>query len=88
MQKTVLIAKINQHSVLYWDEELSALHNKRMCVKEECQQHKTMQGLIPQDVEREYHTTDNTFKHRIKRKRKQFFRKVLEDSPPMDIYQF
>ena len=88
MWKTVPIAKINRHSVPYWDEELSTLHNKRMRAKEECRWHKTMQGLIPQDVEREYRTTDNTFKHRIKRKRRQFFRKILEDSPPTDIYQF
>ena len=88
MRKTIPIAKINRHSVLYWDEELSTLHNKRMRAKEECQWHKTMQGLIPQEVEREYHTTDNTFKGRIKWKRRLFFRKVLEDSPPTDIYQF
>ena len=88
MRKTVPIAKINRHSVQYWGEEPSTLHNKRMRAKEECWWHKTMQGLIPQDVEREYRTTDNTFKRRIKRKRRQFFRKVLENSPPTDIYQF
>ena len=88
MRKTAPIAKISRHSVPYWDEELSTLHNKRMRAKEECRWHKTMQGLIPQDVEREYHTTDNTFTRRIKRKRELFFRKVLEDSPPTDIYQF
>ena len=88
MRKTIPIAKISRQSVPYWDEELSTLHNKIMRAKEECRWHKTMQGLIPQDVEREYRTTDNTFKRRIKRKRKQFFRKVLEDSPLTDIYQF
>ena len=88
MRKTVPIARISRHSVPYWDEELSTLLNKRMRAKEDCRWHRTTQGFIPQDVEREYRTTDNTFKRRIKRKRKQFFSKVLEDSPPTDIFQF
>ena len=47
MRKTIPIAKISQHPVPYWDEELSTLHNKRMRAKEECRWHKTMQGSYP-----------------------------------------
>ena len=42
------------------------------------------QGTTPQSVEREYRTADNTFRRRIKWKKRQFYRKVLEDSPPND----
>ena len=88
MKKTVPIAKICRHSVLYWDEELSTLHNERMQAKETCRRYRATRGFIPQDVEREYRTADNTFRCRIKRKKRLYFRKVLEDSPPTDIYQF
>ena len=36
MRKTVPTAKLCQHSVPYWDEEMSILHEERMQVKETC----------------------------------------------------
>ena len=86
--KTIPTAKICQHTVPYWDEELSTLHTERMQAKETCRQLRVTTGFVPQHAKEEYRTADNTFKRRIKRKKKQFFRKVLEDSPPTDIYQF
>ena len=66
MRKTVPTAKLCQHSVPYWDEEMSILHKERMRVKETCQQFRATWGFIPWDTERKYHTTDNTFKRRLK----------------------
>jgi len=36
MKETVPTAKICRHSVPYWDEELSALHNERIRTREAC----------------------------------------------------
>ena len=88
MKKTLSTAKICRHSVPYWDEELSALHNTRMQAKDLCRHLRETRGIIPQDAANAYRNADNMFKRRIKRKKRLFFRKVLEDSPPTDIYQF
>ena len=88
MKKTIPTAKICRHSVPYWDDELSSLHAERMRAKEICRQLRATMGFVPMVAEQEYRTADNAFKCRIKRKKRLFFRKVLEDSPPTDIYQF
>ena len=36
MKRTVPTVRMYQHSVPYWNEELSALHNKRVRAKEAC----------------------------------------------------
>jgi len=36
MKKTIPVARLCQHSIPYWDEELSMLHDKRMQAKETC----------------------------------------------------
>ena len=88
MKRTVPAARICRHSVPYWDEELSTLHNERVRAKEACRRRRATGGIIPQYVERAYSATDNTFRRRIKWKKRPFFNKILEDSPPTDIYQF
>ena len=73
MGKAIPTARVCRHSVPYWDKELSTLHDERMHAKERCKHFKATRGFIPQVAIREYRTADNTFKRRIKRKKKQFF---------------
>ena len=69
-KRTVPVAKLCQHSMQSWDDELSTLQTKRIQAKEACQRHRIICGSIPQHMEREYRTADNTFKRRIKRKKR------------------
>ena len=47
MKRTVPAVRIYQHSVLYWDEELSAIHNKRVRAKEACRWQKQRREPYP-----------------------------------------